>query len=83
VSITVFDPATDSWTQTYIDNNNTRLVLSGGLVGGDMILGNVADDSRIVWSQVAPDRVRQVGQASNDGGQTFPVTQFDLTYKPK
>jgi hypothetical protein len=83
VSISVFDPATDTWNQTYVDNNATRLVLTGSLVAGEMILDNVADDSRIVWSQVAPDRVRQVGQASNDGGQTFPVTQFDLEYKPK
>jgi hypothetical protein len=82
-SISLFDPATATWYQTYVDNNATRLVLSGSLVNGEMILDNVADDSRIVWSPVAPDRVRQVGQASNDGGQSFPITQFDILYKPK
>ena len=78
VSINVYDPSTLSWYETFVDNNDTRLVIRGGLVGGDMLLTAPPGDSRITWS-ASGGTVRQLGEASEDGGQTWSPN-FDLTY---
>jgi hypothetical protein len=82
VSVNVFDPATQHWHQTYVDTDHARLIFEGGLVGGDMILTMPNNADRITWSPVAGGKVRQHGEASADGGQTWPTTTFDLIYTP-
>lgn len=82
VSINVFDPVTQHWHQTYVDTEHARLLFEGGLVGGDMVLVMPDKTARITWSPEPGGKVRQLGEASADGGQTFPTVQFDLTYAP-
>ena len=82
VSVNVFNPATQHWHQTYVDTDRARLLFEGGLVGGDMILTMPNNADRIAWSPLSGGRVRQHGQASTDGGQTWPTTTFDLIYEP-
>lgn len=81
VSISLYDPATAKWYQTFIDNLGGRIVLSGGLVAGAMVLTGPAQDSRITWEALAGD-VRQFGEDSGDGGSTWS-TSFDLIYRPR
>ncbi len=82
VSVNVFNPATQHWHQTYVDTDRARLIFEGGLVGGDMILTMPNNADRIAWSPLSGGRVRQHGEASTDGGQTWPTTTFDLIYVP-
>jgi hypothetical protein len=82
VSINVFDPVTQHWHQTYVDTEHARLLFEGGLVGGDMVLVMPDKSARITWSSEPGGKVRQLGEASNDDGQTFPIVQFDLMYAP-
>ena len=82
VSVNVFDPATQHWHQTYVDTDHARLIFEGALVGADMILTMPDNTGRITWSPVAGGNVRQHGEASTDGGQTWPTTTFDLIYAP-
>lgn len=82
VSVNVYNPATQHWHQTYVDTDRARLIFEGGLVGGDMILTMPNHADRITWSPLSGSRVRQHGEASTDGGQTWPTTTFDLIYDP-
>ncbi|MEP6688663.1 MAG: Ig-like domain-containing protein [Gemmatimonadales bacterium] len=81
VSVNVFDPAGQQWHQTYVDTEHARLLFAGGLVAGDMILTMPDHTSRITWSAEAGGNVRQLGEASTDGGLTWPTVQFDLIYE--
>jgi hypothetical protein len=81
VSISLYDPATARWYQTFIDNVGGRLVLAGGLVGGDMVLAGPDNGSRITWQTLA-GVVRQLGEDSPDGGATWSTT-FDLLYRSR
>ena len=83
VSVNVYNPATQHWHQTYVDTDGARLIFEGGLVGGDMILTMPDKTGRITWSPLSGGRVRQHGEASTDGGQTWPTTTFDLIYDPQ
>ena len=80
-SISLFDPVTARWYQTYVDNTGVRLVLGGGLIDGTMILAETDNASRISWSVVGA-AVRQLGEASDDGGESWS-TAFDLTYQAR
>lgn len=80
VSINVFDPATSSWYQTFVDNNGGRLVLRGSLVGSDMILVAPDNGARITWFDLG-GQVRQFGEDSPDVGVSWQPT-FDLIYRP-
>jgi hypothetical protein len=82
VSINVFDPVTQHWHQTYVDTEHARLIFEGGLVAGDMVLTMPDNTARISWSSETGGKVRQLGEASSDGGQTWPTVQFDLMYEP-
>ena len=82
VSVNVYNPATQHWHQTYVDTDHARLIFEGGLVGSDMILTMPNHADRIAWSPLSGGRVRQHGEASTDGGQTWPTTTFDLIYDP-
>jgi hypothetical protein len=61
------------------------LLLSGGLVEGSMVLqGNMVDEEgrvrhRITWTPVAAGQVRQLWEASRDGGVTWSAV-FDGRY---
>jgi hypothetical protein len=79
------------WHQTWVDSRGGRLDLSGGLVGGKMILrGEVPVRGepghrilhQITWERRPDGRVRQLWQSSPDGGSSWTVV-FDGTYARK
>lgn len=79
-SVSFFNADTGKWYQTYIDDAGGRLLISGGLIAGEMVL--VRDGTtrfgRITWSQVG-DQVRQLGESTVNGGMTW-TTDFDGLY---
>ncbi len=87
-SFNVFDARRGVWHQTWVDNGGGLLLLDGRYADGKMVLrgeqpgrdgGTVVN--RITWSRVGgdPDRVRQLWEASRDGGATWSVV-FDGLY---
>jgi hypothetical protein len=87
-SFNIYDQATSRWHQTWVDSTGTLLQLDGGLVGGTMVLSGerVARDGsgmvlhRISWTPGADGSVRQLWEASKDGGENWTVV-FDGRYQ--
>ncbi len=77
-SISLYDPATQQWHQTYVDSQNGRLVLRGTLVNGSMILNETAT-SRYGWTRLSDQQVRYYAEASSNGGASWTVV-FDGRY---
>jgi hypothetical protein len=85
-SYNVYDASDRRWHQAWVDNSAKRLDLSGGLVERNMVMeqrnttttGAVVIQ-RITWSPLPDGRVRQLWQASRDGGATW-TTSFDGFY---
>lgn len=90
-SLNFYDADTDTWNQTFVDGLIGNFRLSGGLQGDEMVMTGsqtviqfpfaiVRRDSKITWTPMSNGNVRQVIEASFDGG---PVqTTFDGTYVP-
>ena len=78
------------WEQFWVDASGKRLLLSGGLVGADMVLEGVqlrpdpktgvAQRERITWTPNADGSVRQLWQSSKDEGKSWSVA-FDGLYR--
>jgi len=86
-SLNYYDRNTRSWYQSWIDDRGGALRLKGGLQNGRMVMqtdpapgtkGN-AGIQRITWSREADGSVRQLWEASRDGGKTWS-TVFDGRY---
>jgi hypothetical protein len=78
------------WRQTWVDSTGGRLELGGALVDGKMVLegdsppdkpGEPPVKNRITWTPQADGNVRQLWEASSDGGKTY-ATAFDGLYHP-
>jgi hypothetical protein len=88
-SLNAYDRATGQWHQTWIDSGGTLLQLEGGLVDGVMVLGGDQPGAggrrgvrhRISWTPNPDGSVRQLWEASQDGGATWSVL-FDGLYQP-
>jgi hypothetical protein len=84
-SFNTYDPPAGTWHQTWVDDQGGFLLLSGALEEGAMVLrGEMLDDEglvthRITWTPVADGQVRQLWEASRDGGATWSVV-FDGLY---
>jgi hypothetical protein len=86
-SYNAFNPATDKWHQTWVDNQGGVLQLSGGLDGEDMVLTSAGQDNpdqdakldRIRWTPLPDGRVRQLWEKSDNGGADWR-TVFDGYY---
>jgi hypothetical protein len=86
----LYNAQTKRWEQFWVDASGSRLVLSGGLRRGAMVLEgeqSVADPKtgvrqreRITWTPNADASVRQLWESSGDGGKTWTVA-FDGTYR--
>jgi hypothetical protein len=80
-SLSSWDPERGCWHQTWIDSTGGMLLLDGGVREGAMVLTGVTADAtqRITWT-VEGDGVRQLWEASKDGGSTWSVA-FDGRYR--
>jgi hypothetical protein len=88
-SLNAYDPVAGRWHQTWVDNDGLLLRLDGGMNGGTMELegttvgaDGVRTLQRIRWTPLGgtPARVRQLWEASTDGGRTWRAV-FDGVYR--
>ena len=86
-SLNAWDPGDNKWHQTWMDNEGTVLIVSGGLVNGEMVMEGehrLADGSltleRITWTPDAAGGLRQLWQSSRDRGMRW-TTVFDGVYR--
>lgn len=84
-----YNSTTDTWHQSWIDNQGGSLQLAGQLSGNKMVLSSEAVPdgkggttiNRITWTDNSDGTVRQLWEVSADRGDTFQ-TVFDGLYKP-
>jgi Protein of unknown function (DUF1579) len=80
MSVSVFDPKTSKWKQTWVDNQGSYLDFTGEFKGGQMVLSRTATRpdgaqiaQRMVWKNIKPDEFDWSWERSKDGGQTWEV----------
>jgi hypothetical protein len=78
LSFNTFDVYTQAWVRTYVDNDGQRILMTGGLRDGAMVLtgsrkaaAGRSIEVRITWAPVAEDRVVQRWEYSQDGGASW------------
>lgn len=90
-SFNLYNTPKKKWQQYWVDSSGDVTLFEGGLEEGKMRLvgetfpmKQATGMRRMTFTPVGPDQVRQVGEASPDGGKTW-VPEYDLTYirKPK
>ena len=87
-SINYYDNVKGTWTQTYRDSTGNIAQwpdLVGGIQDGKMVLESVPGAepmARWIWTPVEKDKVRQMAEVSNDGGETWQVV-WDSYYVRK
>lgn len=91
-SYNTYDATRDLWHQTWVDKSGVLLLLEGGLDdAGRMVLqgrrrlekgGTKRVLDRLTWTPRADGSVRQLWEASKDGGKSWEVV-FDGLYKPR
>lgn len=86
-SLNAWDRGDNKWHQTWMDNTGTVLMLSGGIVNGEMVMEGerrLPDGTntleRITWTPNADGSVRQHWQSSRDRAMRW-TTVFDGTYR--
>lgn len=89
-SYNLYNVQTKQWEQFWVDAQGGRLILSGGLKDGSMVLEGkqpVADaktgkfqHERITWTPNADGSVRQLWESSTDDGESWTVA-FDGRYQ--
>jgi hypothetical protein len=86
-SLNAFDAAARRWRQTWADDKGNVLLLTGSYREGKMVLegesgspkGPATVRNRITWAPLPGGRVRQLWEASSDGGRSW-APAFDGTY---
>ena len=86
-SFNIYDRDRGVWHQTWVDANGTLLQLDGGLLNGAMVLqgerpapaGSGTVLHRISWTPGEDGTVKQLWEASQDGGESWNVI-FDGLY---
>jgi hypothetical protein len=86
-SLNFYDRTTKAWYQTWIDERGGVLRLKGGLVGQRMVMqsdivpnqSGAGSIQRITWSIEPDGSVRQLWDASTDGGKSWTIA-FDGRY---
>ncbi|MFA6984790.1 MAG: hypothetical protein WC213_01105 [Arenimonas sp.] len=89
-SFNLYNRQSGQWEQFWVDGQGTRLLLSGGLVDGRMVLSGrqlkpdaatgLVQQERISWTPNGDGSVRQLWESSRDGGKTWAVV-FDGMYR--
>jgi hypothetical protein len=88
-SLNAWDSGDNKWHQTWMDNSGVVLLLSGGIVNGEMVMegerrlaNGTRQLERITWTPDTDGSVRQIWQSSRDGGMRW-TTVFDGVYRKK
>lgn len=89
MSVSVYNQRLDKWQQTWVDNQSSYLDFVGEFKDGKMILARQATTrngkeiiQRMVWHNIAKDRLDWNWEASEDGGKTWKVNwQIHYTRK--
>lgn len=90
-SFNSYNSATGQWQQTWTDNTgNTTEFLRGEAVPGkityyaDKVMGPKGANfmRRLTFTKLGEDKVRQLGERSDDGGNSW-TTEYDLEYRRK
>jgi hypothetical protein len=83
MSVSVYDEALDRWQQTWVDSQGSYIHLTGGWQGDRMELraerlrGGRVVLLRMVFDQIAADRLEWSWERSEDAGQTWsPLWQI-------
>lgn len=88
-SLNIYDAATKSWHQTWVDDSGLLLQLDGGIQDdGSMLMegtrpgpGGSEVLHRITWTPLEGGKVRQRWDTSSDGGDSWS-SLADLVYSP-
>ncbi len=83
-SISFYNPVTDRWYQTYVDNggNIARLASTSWAAGAIVTESELLAPSvyrRVTWTLLGNGTVRQFSEYTLNGGSSF-TTEYDLTY---
>jgi hypothetical protein len=85
-SFNAYRSSTKQWHQTWVDNQGQVLLLDGSydngvmtLTGSGTSLSGAVQLSRIRWTHIDDDHVRQLWESSVDGGKNWTVV-FDGLY---
>jgi Protein of unknown function (DUF1579) len=84
-SASMYNPDKKIWQQTWVDNQNSYLVFTGGMENGRMILstpamiGDHPGVKRMVFSNIKPDSFDWDWENTIDGGKTW-VTMWKIHY---
>jgi hypothetical protein len=89
ISVSIFNPNSGKWKQTWVDNQGSYLDFTGEFANGQMILQREAIQKngtkslqRMVWKNITPSEFDWSWEASTDGGKTWQV-QWPIHYKKK
>jgi hypothetical protein len=80
-SLNSYDGTDKRWHQSWVDSSGSRLELAGAYADKRMVLSSAPGGTvqRIAWSVNDDGSVRQLWEATEDGGKTWTV-QFDGRY---
>jgi hypothetical protein len=88
-SVSVYNPATERWSQTWVDNSGGYLDFVGAWRDSTMILSRTATDTsgisfmqRMVWFNIAADSLDWHWERSDDNGKTWR-TLWAIHYQRK
>jgi hypothetical protein len=87
MSVSVFDPSTERWRQTWVDSNGSYWHFVGGLVDGDLAFATPepvdadATFKRMVFSAVTPDGFEWRWERSADGDAW--ESRWAITYRKR
>ena len=90
-SFNMYNAATHQWQQTWVDNtgNTTEFLRGEGKDGKIIYYADKVVDAkgknfirRLTFTKLNNDKVRQLGERSDDGGKTW-TTEYDLEYRRK
>lgn len=85
-SLSMYDPATDQWQQTWVSNRGQIVLIYGKLQDQSMVLRGTDHNpagQRLVRGVWSPENngVRETAERSSDGGKSW-APWFDLSFRP-
>ncbi|MGE5324750.1 MAG: tetratricopeptide repeat protein [Actinomycetota bacterium] len=87
-SFNAYNSSLKKWQQYWVSDSGVTTLYTGELLGNQMRYlaeagpQNGSTEQRLTFTKLDDNRVRQLGEASNDGGKTWTVS-YDLLYVRK